>query len=141
MNASFRRRASSTLIFGCLFLLPQILHAARISELTETTFSERAIRFFTLQDPSLRYALLGSVLLGICCGLMGSFLVVRKLALMSDALSHAVLPGVALGFLWNMKKDPLAIFIGASIAGLLGAGLVQVIRNTTKHKELSLIHI
>lgn len=122
-------------LFSALVLLPQGLQAARISELTDTGFAERAVRFFTFQDPSLRFALLGSVLLGICCGLMGSFLVVRKLALMSDALSHAVLPGVALGFLWNMSKDPLAIFIGATVAGLLGAGLVQAIRSTTKHRE------
>jgi ABC-type Mn2+/Zn2+ transport system permease subunit/Mn-dependent DtxR family transcriptional regulator len=127
--------AGGRFVFLLLFLLPQVLHAARISELTDTSFTERAVRFFTFQDPSLRFALAGSVLLGICCGLMGSFLVVRKLALMSDALSHAVLPGVALGFLWNMQKDPLAIFLGASLAGLLGAGLVQAIRHTTKHKE------
>ncbi len=128
-------RIPTLLIFAALVLLPQALYAARISELTDTSLTERAVRFFTFQDPSLRFALLGSVLLGICCGLMGSFLVVRKLALMSDALSHAVLPGVALGFLWNMSKDPVAIFIGATIAGLLGAGLVQAIRSTTKHKE------
>ena len=60
----------------------------------------------------LRNALAGSMLLGICCGLMGAFLVVRKLSLLGDALSHAVLPGVALGFLWNMSKDPLAILSG-----------------------------
>lgn len=118
-----------------LVIAPEAAQAARISELTETSTLERAVRFFTFQDPSLRNALLGSMLLGICCGLMGAFLVVRKLALMGDALSHAVLPGVALGFLWNMTKDPLAIFIGATLAGLLGAGTVQVIRNTTKHKE------
>lgn len=118
-----------------LFAMPEAGHAARISELADSTMIERAVRFFTFQDPSLRHALAGSMLLGVCCGLMGTFLVVRKLALMGDALSHAVLPGVALGFLWNMTKDPLAIFIGATLAGLLGAGTVQVIRNTTKHKE------
>jgi ABC-type Mn2+/Zn2+ transport systems, permease components len=133
--ASRSRIAGVLLVLGLFFLLPDGAWAARISELTETTFTGRAVRFFTLQDPSLRFALTGSVLLGICCGLMGSFLVVRKLALMSDALSHAVLPGVALGFLWTMKKDPLAIFLGATIAGLLGAGLVQALRHTTKHKE------
>lgn len=122
-------------VFAALLVLPQLAQAARISELTDTSFAERAVRFFTFQDPSLRFALAGTILLGICCGVMGSFLVVRKLALMSDALSHAVLPGVALGFLWNMSRDPVAIFIGASAAGLLGAGLVQVIRSTTRHKE------
>lgn len=116
-------------------ILPETAAAARISELTDSSMAERAVRFFTFQDPALRHALVGSMLLGICCGLMGAFLVVRKLALMGDALSHAVLPGVALGFLWHMSKDPLAIFVGATLAGLLGAGTVQLIRNTTRHKE------
>jgi manganese/zinc/iron transport system permease protein len=57
------------------------------------------------------------------------------MALVGDALSHAVLPGVALGFLWNMTKDPVAIFIGATAAGLLGTSLVGWITRTTKLKE------
>jgi ABC-type Mn2+/Zn2+ transport system permease subunit/Mn-dependent DtxR family transcriptional regulator len=130
-----RRLLLPLLLFGCVFLVPEVAHAVRISELTDSTMMDRAVRFFTFRDASLRNALIGSMLLGICCGLMGTFLVVRKLALMGDALSHAVLPGVALGFLWNMAKDPLAIFIGATIAGLLGAGTIQLIRNTTRHKE------
>ncbi len=109
--------------------------AARVSELSEMDTLDRALRFFTFQDPSLRFALIGSLLLGISCGLMGTFLVVRRLALMSDALSHAVLPGVALGFLWNMTRDPVAIFIGATVCGLAGSAVVQAIRSTTKHKE------
>jgi len=122
----------------CLLLLlagTEASMAARISDLIDTPLLERAVRFFSFQDPALRYALAGSLLLGICCGLMGSFLVVRKLALMGDALSHAVLPGVALGFLWSMSKDPVAIFVGATVAGLLGAGTVQLLQNTTRHKE------
>src|SRR5688572_9508466 len=75
------------------------------------------------------------MLLGISCGLLGSFLVVRKMALVGDALSHAVLPGVALGFLWNMSKDPVAIFIGATAAGLVGAAVVTLIKQTTRLKE------
>lgn len=127
------RRVTPALLMW-LLVMP-VAHAARISELTETTMLDRAIRFFSFSDPSLRFALAGSILLGICCGLMGAFLVVRKLALMGDALSHAVLPGVALGFLWNLTRDPIAIFVGAVAAGLLGAGTVQVIRQTTRHKE------
>lgn len=123
------------LLFAAVVLGSGASEAARINELSESTTLDRAARFFTFQDPSLRNALAGSMLLGVCCGLMGAFLVVRKLALMGDALSHAVLPGVAFGFLWNMTKDPIAIFVGATIAGLLGAGTVQLIRNTTKHKE------
>ncbi|HKX61140.1 MAG TPA: iron chelate uptake ABC transporter family permease subunit [Verrucomicrobiae bacterium] len=109
--------------------------AAKISELSQTTLMEQAIRFFTFQDPAVRYALLGSMLLGVTCGLLGSFIVVRKMALVGDALSHAVLPGVGIGFLWNMSKDPVAIFIGASVAGLLGTVVVRLIKDTTRLKE------
>ena len=125
-------------VAGAVFLLLASAgpgEAARIGELAAWDFGERTARFFSLQDASVRYALAGSVLLGICCGLMGAFLVVRKLALMGDALSHAVLPGVALGFLWSMTKNPAAIFIGAVAAGLLGAVVVQLIRTTTRQRE------
>jgi manganese/zinc/iron transport system permease protein len=122
--------------FACFALLiHEAAEAARINELSDSTLIDRAVRFFSFKDPSLRNALAGSMLLGVCCGLMGAFLVVRKLSLLGDALSHALLPGVALGFLWNMSKDPLAIFVGATLAGLLGAGAVQLLRATTKHKE------
>ena len=98
------------------------VEAARIGEMVDWNFGSQAARFFSLQDPSVRYALGGSVLLGLCCGLMGAFLVVRKLALMGDALSHAVLPGVALGFLWGMTKNPAAIFAGAVGGGVARRG-------------------
>lgn len=109
--------------------------AARIGDIAETDVLTQAIRFFSFQDPAVRYALIGSMLLGISCGLLGSFIVVRKMALVGDALSHAVLPGVALGFLWNMTKDPVAIFVGATLAGLLGAAMVTLIKQTTRLKE------
>lgn len=119
-----------------LFAFAGPVFGARIADITpQAELVERALRFFSFQDPSLRHALAGSVLLGATCGLMGAFLVVRKLALMGDALSHAVLPGIALGFLWNMEKNPVAIFVGAVGAGLLGAGVVQLLRSTTRHKE------
>ncbi|MFN0068753.1 MAG: metal ABC transporter permease [Limisphaerales bacterium] len=92
-------------------------------------------RFLSLADPAVRAALLGAVLLGVSCGLLGSLIVVRRLALMGDALSHAVLPGVAVGFLWNQSKDPVAIFLGAAAAGLLGTMTVGWIQRTTRLKE------
>lgn len=121
------------LLFAVLWGEPA--RADRISSIVETDFFEQSWRFFSFQDPFLRCALGGAVLLGISCGLLGTFLVVRKMALMGDALSHAVLPGVAAGFLWNMDKDPLAIFIGAVIAGVGGSLVVQAITKTTKLKE------
>jgi len=131
-----RGRGGFYLLSSLLYLLlSPAVHAARIGDISETSLWEQALRFFTFQDPAVRYALLGSMLLGISCGLLGSFLVVRKMALVGDALSHAVLPGVALGFLWNMSKDPVAIFVGATLAGLLGAGTVHFIKQTTRLKE------
>src|SRR5687767_219079 len=118
-----------------LFLLCSSVQAAKIGELSESNVWEQAVRFFSFRDPAVRYALVGSILLGLSCGLLGSFIVVRKMALVGDALSHAVLPGVALGFMWNMTKDPMAIFIGATIAGLLGTAVVTWIKQTTKLKE------
>jgi len=117
------------------FAVQMPCYGARIGELAETNLWEQAVRFFTFRDPAVRYALMGSILLGISCGLLGSFIVVRKMALVGDTLSHAVLPGVAFGFLWNMSKDPAAIFVGATIAGLLGTILVGLIKQTTRLKE------
>ena len=75
------------------------------------------------------------MLLGICCGLMGAFLVVRKLSLLGDALSHAVLA-------WSRSRISLEYversarhIRGRRWSGLLGAGTVQLLRTTTRHKE------
>lgn len=112
-----------------------IAHAAKIGEISKTSWTEQALDFLSLEQPVVRTAVLGTLLIGFCCGVLGSFLVVRKLSLLGDTLSHAVLPGVALGFLWNASKDPWAIFIGATVAGILGVALVGWIKQTTHLKE------
>lgn len=126
------RTPALLLIFFALAVAPA--EAARIGELVELSAWDQAARFLSLRDPTVQLALAGSVLLGLCCGLLGSFLVVRKMALIGDVLSHAVLPGVAAGFLWNLEKDPFAIFVGASVAGLLGTATVNWLTSTTKLK-------
>ena len=123
------------LAFSICLITAGSAEAAKVSDISSTTVAEQALRFFSFQDPSLRYALIGSVLLGITCGLLGSLIVVRKMALVGDALSHAVLPGVAMGFLWSQTKDPVAIFIGATVAGLIGTTAVSLIKQTTRLKE------
>lgn len=110
-------------------------HAARIGDLQETQFLDQVWRFLSLRDAVVRTALLGSVFLGISCGLLGSFIVVRKLSLFGDTLSHAVLPGVAIGYLMAGQKDPVAIFVGATVAGGLGTVMVNLIKKTTHIKE------
>ncbi len=123
------------LAFGFAALALSAAQAAGVRDLAEVNWVEQAWRFLSLRDASVRYALAGAVLMGVSCGVLGGFVVVRRMALVGDALSHAVLPGVALGFLWNMSKDPVAIFIGATVAGLLGTLTVRAITATTRLKE------
>lgn len=121
---------------SCVLLLGAgTLQAAQIGDYMEEAWLDQTVRFWSLEDAAVRYALIGSLLLGLLCGLLGSFIVVRKMALFGDTLAHAVLPGVALGFMWNMTKDPLSILIGATVAGALGALTVAVLRQTTILKE------
>ena len=57
-------RFSKTAVLPIIWLLlPTLAHAARIGDLTETSVTEQALRFFTFSDPSLRLALLGCILL------------------------------------------------------------------------------
>ena len=103
--------------------------------MVDISLKDQFIRFASMEDPALRFALAGGVILGILCGMMGTFLVVRKLSLVGDTISHAVLPGVAARFLLNMEKDPLAILIGATLAGLIGMVLVSQLTRHTRLKE------
>ena len=65
-------------------------------------------------------ALTASVLVGIMCGVLGCFIVLRNMSLIGDALAHAVLPGVFFAFLL-VGYSTLGFFIGSSIAGFLCA--------------------
>lgn len=121
--------------FAVFVALSATAEAARVSDVAAADWSEQAARFFSLRDPSVRYAVLGAILMGVCCGVLGGFVVVRRMALVGDALSHAVLPGVALGFLWNLSKDPVAIFLGATVAGLVGTTAVRALTATTRLKD------
>lgn len=72
------------------------------------------------QHDFMRRALAAASLLGLGGGLLGPFLVLRRMALMGDALSHSLLPGIALAWLL-FGPTPAALFAGALLAGLLTA--------------------
>ena len=63
-------------------------------------------------------AIMAAVLLGASCGLLGCFVVLRRVALMGDAVSHAVLPGVVAGLIYSAERSPGVIFLFAAAAGL-----------------------
>ena len=73
----------------------------------------------------------GAVLLGVACGVLGSFVVLRRQSLLGDAIGHAVLPGVVAGFLLAGNKSMPALMIGALAAGLLAAGMIALLQRTT----------
>ena len=114
---------------------PVLVHAVRIGDVTDLDLGEQTFRFLSMRDAAVRNAVLGSIFMGVSCGLFGGYVVARRLALFGDTLSHAVLPGVALGFLWSRSKDPVVILFGATVAGLLGTVVVSWIRKTTRVKE------
>jgi len=80
-------------------------------------------------------AILAAILLGAGAGLLGCFVVLRRVALMGDAISHAVLPGVVAGLIYSPDRNPWFIFLCAAIAGLLGAGIVRALMATTRLKS------
>ena len=88
-------RAPLVIAFLCLIVFPSIVHAARIGDIVELDWKEQAIRFLSLRDATVRNAVLGSVFMGVSCGLFGGYVVTRRMSLFGDTLSHAVLPGVS----------------------------------------------
>lgn len=72
--------------------------------------------------------LLTAVICAGACALVGTFLVLRRESLLGDAISHAVLPGIAVAFLLSGTRSPLPMFIGATACGLLTAYLTQVLQ-------------
>ncbi len=101
---------------------------------------EDILRVASLADYNTRLVVISTTLLGLACGLIGSFLMLRKRSLMGDALSHATLPGIVLSFMLataaglNAKSLPL-LLLGAWIAGVAGYLTVLAIRGMTRLKD------
>ena len=88
-----------------------------------------------------RNVLIGATMLGALGGMLGSFALLRRQSLLGDALAHAALPGVCLGYLLTGSKTPLPLFLGALAAGLLGAFLIVAVVRWSRIKEDSAIGI
>ncbi|AIC96363.1 Manganese transport system membrane protein mntD [Shouchella lehensis G1] len=71
------------------------------------------------------WILITGALVGMTCGIVGAYLILRRMAMMADAISHTVLLGIVLAFLVTQRLDGIHMLIGAALAGLLTTFLVQ----------------
>jgi manganese/zinc/iron transport system permease protein len=77
-------------------------------------------------------ALLTAACAGVSCALLGSLLLLRRQSLLGDAISHAVLPGLVAAFILAGTRAGAPMFIGAAIAGVGAALLVELVRRSTR---------
>ncbi|MAY73350.1 MAG: hypothetical protein CMJ31_01235 [Phycisphaerae bacterium] len=88
----------------------------------------------------------GTLLLGVAAGVIGVFALLRKRSLMTDALSHATLPGIAIAFIaastlgYNGRSLPV-LLVGATVSGVLGVVCIQAILRHTRLREDAAIGI
>lgn len=71
------------------------------------------------------WIILTACLVAISCALLGTWLILRKMAMLGDAISHAVLPGIVIAFLFSGSRDNLTMIIGAASIGVLTTFLIE----------------
>lgn len=96
---------------------------------------ESLLEFFSFSDPNIRFVVIGSVLLTASSAIVGTFTFLNKRALVGDAIAHAVLPGVCLGFLMSGTKNPIFLIAGAFTTGWVSLVVVDFITRKTRLKE------
>ena len=94
----------------------------------DSVYIERAIEFFSFHYAFSTKALVASLLIGVACGTVGTFLLLRKMALLGDAAGHATLPGVCAGFLAAGGAKSIGFLLGGALLfGLAAAVIIGVI--------------
>lgn len=100
---------------------------------------EDFLYFFSFQDPNVVFVVVGISFLSISAAMVGTFTFLDKKALIGDAISHAVLPGVCLAFMLVGTKNPYWIVLGAFSTGALATYAISWISQQTKLKEDTVI--
>lgn len=72
------------------------------------------------------WIILSGTLIAISCGLLGAYLVLRKMAMVGDAISHAVLPGIVMAYLFSGSRETIPMLIGAAALGVLTTILIEL---------------
>lgn len=78
------------------------------------------------------YIILTASLVASSCALLGCYLILRKMAMVGDAISHAVLPGIVLAFLISGSRDSVTMLIGAGIIGIFTTFLIEFFHKKAK---------
>lgn len=78
------------------------------------------------------YIILTASLVATTCALLGCFLILRKMAMVGDAISHAVLPGIVIAFLISGSRDSLTMLLGAGLIGILTTFLIEFFHKKAK---------
>jgi manganese/zinc/iron transport system permease protein len=81
------------------------------------------------------------VLVSISCALLGAFLIARNMSMMSDAISHAILPGLAIAVLMTGERTTVHVVIGGVMTGILTVSLVEMLHRSRLIKEDSAIGV
>jgi len=81
------------------------------------------------------WTMLVGIVCNASCAILGCYLVLRRLSLLGDAISHAVLPGIALAFYFTGSVAGWPIFIGALVLGILTSALTQAISSLGRVSE------
>lgn len=81
------------------------------------------------------WIVLAGMLCAVAASLLGNFLILRRLSMLGDAISHAVLPGLAAAFLLSQSRSSLPMFLGAVIVGILTALFTEWIRKAGRVDE------
>ncbi|MGV3539506.1 MAG: metal ABC transporter permease [Rufibacter sp.] len=71
------------------------------------------------------WIILTGSLVAVCCSLLGCFLILRRMAMVGDAISHAVLPGIVLAFLFSGTREVWTMLLGAALLGVVCTFLIE----------------
>lgn len=81
------------------------------------------------------YIILTGCVIAVSCGLLGSFLILRKMAMVGDAISHAVLPGIVIAFLVSGSRENIPMLIGAAAIGVITTVLIELLHKKARLQE------
>lgn len=78
------------------------------------------------------WIILAGSLVAVSCGLLGCYLILRKMAMVGDAISHAVLPGIVIAYLLSGTRESFVMLIGAIAIGLFSTFMIEFLHRTAK---------